>query len=132
MTIERHDPADSIKVVPMVIDEGPETAPVDEPTVADWTDVPKSALVGVISLVIGVLVPIATGVGVGVGSAGSFPAATTWAYVGIGLSVLAVLTGVLGVVLRRGRAEAIVGIVLGVVGNPLVLLVVLRFVGGTP
>ncbi len=131
MTIERHEPAESIKVVPLVFGEGKEPAALEEPTEVEWSEEPKSAVLGVVALALGVLSGVTTGIGVGVASAGGFAAATVLAYVAVGLSILAVAAGIAAIVLKRGRAEATVGVVLGVVGNPLVLLVVLQFVGGT-
>lgn len=124
--MQRHDPEVGIKVVPMYL-EG-EDVPVEQvPASAERTRTP---LLGIVALVLGVLTVAALVTGIAIATAGDWAPATTIAYGAIGLSVLAVVVGVVAVVLGAGRRWAVIAVLLGVFANPLVLLAVLRFFGG--
>ena len=60
-----------------------------------------------------------------VASAGDFPMGTLLGYVAIGLSLLAVVAGVIAAILGRGRTWGMVAAVIAVLANPFVLLTVL-------
>ena len=126
MTIERHDPEVAIKVVPMYI-EGEEPA-ADDPA----APIPrgKTAVLGALAALLAVLTVAALVSGIVIATALDYRLATTLSYAAIGLSVLAVIGGVAAVILDLGRRWGIAAVILGIVANPLVLLVVLRFLGG--
>ncbi|MCU1580284.1 MAG: Naphthoate synthase [Rhodoglobus sp.] len=126
VTIERHDPELGIKVVPMFI-EGEDEPAEEEPEPLERTG---TALLGVLALAFAVLTAAALAAGVVMATAGDYRLATVVAYGAIGLSVLAVIGGVLAVILGWGRRWGVIAVIVGVVADPLVLLVVLRFVGG--
>ena len=65
-----------------------------------------------------------------VASAGEFVTGTLLGYVAIGLSALAVLTAIGALVVGRLRVCAIAAGILAILANPIVLLVVLRFLSG--
>ena len=65
-----------------------------------------------------------------VSSQGDYATGASLAYVAIGLSVLAVLTAIVAVVVGRGRAWAVGAALLAVLANPFVLLTVLDFLSG--
>jgi hypothetical protein len=122
------DPTDleqvPIKVVPMFIEEA---APADgeaerhfDPRASRW------GLLGAAALVVAALALVTQAIAIIVASASDFAAGTVLGYLAIGLSVLSVAGGVAAVVTRRGRHAGAVGIALGVVGNPLFVLGVLR------
>lgn len=130
MTIERHDPDLGIKVVPMFIDgegEGEGEPAEEESAPPERTG---TALLGILALAFAVLTAGALAVGVVMATAGDYRLATVVAYGAIGLSVLAVIGGVLAAILGWGRRWGVVAIIVGVVANPLVMLAALRFVGG--
>lgn len=126
MTIERHDPEAGIKVVPMFI-EGEDEPAEEEPAPLERTG---TALLGILALAFAVLTAAALAAGVVMATAGDYRLATVVAYGAIGLSVLAVIGGVLAVILDWGRRWGVIAVIVGIVADPLVLLVVLRFVGG--
>jgi uncharacterized membrane protein YcjF (UPF0283 family) len=130
VTIERHDPELGIKVVPMFIDgEGEdEDEPADEQ--APSLERLNTPLLGILALALAVLTAVGLAVGIVIATAGDYRLATIVAYGAIGLSVLAVIGGVLAVILGWGRRWGVIAVIVGVVANPLVLLVVLRFFGG--
>ena len=130
MTIERHDPELGIKVVPMFIDgEGEED---DESSDEQSPPLERTgtALLGILALALAALTAAGLAAGVVIATAGDYRLATIVAYGAIGLSVLAVVGGVLAVILGWGRRWGVIAVIVGVVANPLVLLVVLRFFGG--
>ena len=133
MTIERRDPLDGIKVVPMYIEPHPEdeAAAVPEPPPAPpqrrTRRLPR-ALVGVVAFALAVVCIALTFTGVSVATDGEFPVATVLAYAAIALSVLAVLGGLAAIITRRGVGWGVVAVLVGVVGNPFLLLSLLRLV----
>ena len=126
MTIERHDPDLGIKVVPMFM-EGEDEPAEEEPAPLERTG---TALLGILALAFAVLTAGALAAGVVMATAGDYRLATVVAYGAIGLSVLAVIGGVLAAILGWGRRWGVIAVIVGVVANPLVMLAALRFVGG--
>jgi hypothetical protein len=126
VTIERHDPDLGIKVVPMFI-EGEDEPAEEEPAPLERTG---TALLGILALAFAVLTAVALAAGVVMATAGDYRLATVITYGAIGLSVLAVIGGVLAAILGWGRRWGVIAVIVGVVANPLVMLAALRFVGG--
>jgi len=73
------------------------------------------------ALALGILTPLATVTGVLATGLDAFDTATVAAWVAIVLSALAVLGGIAAAIGNWDRGAAVGGIVLGVLGNPLVL-----------
>ncbi len=128
MTIERHDPEAGIKVVPMYLEgeEQPREGEVEPPA----ERAPRGPGLGILGLAFGVLTVAATVAAIVIASSGDYGLGTITAYGAIALSVLAVLAGVVSVVLGFGRRWGVLAVLLGVLANPLVLLVILRFFSG--
>ncbi len=108
-----------------VIPAYPDVGPTDEP--AQPPRGPRG-LVGMAALALAVIMAVLHVIGVVVASGGDFESATVIAWVVIGLSVLAVVGGIVAVILRRGRGWGVAAIALAVIANPVVLLYLLRFV----
>ncbi len=129
MTIERRDPLDGIKVVPMYIeprpDDEPDPDPAPPPTRPAARRAPR-ALLGIVALVLAVGCAAMTVAGVMVATNGVFPIATLLAYAAIAFSVLAVVGGLAAMITRRGRFWGVAAILLGLVGNPVLLLSLLK------
>jgi hypothetical protein len=133
VTIERRDPLDGIKVVPMYIEPFPEdeaeSAP--EPTPAPprrrTRRLPRP-LLGLVAFGFSVVCVALTFAGVSVATDGEFPVATVLAYAAITLSVVAVIGGLAAIITRRGVGWGVVAVLVGVVGNPFLLLSLLRLV----
>lgn len=136
------DPADlervPLKVVPMYIDDQPPAEPVNaEERDADGRPRgdrasrrrvlhllgPAAAAVAGIALVMQVIAIV-------VASANDFATGTVLGYLAIALAVVGVAGGIVAVVTHRGRRAGVVGIVIGVVANPLIVLGVLRLLDG--
>jgi hypothetical protein len=129
VTIERRDPLDGIKVVPMYIepqpDDEPEQPPAPTPPLVRRAPRP---LLGIVALAFAVVCALLTVAGVTVATSGVFPVATLLAYAAIALSVLAVLGGLAAMITRRGRFWGVAAILIGLVGNPVLLLSLLKLV----
>jgi hypothetical protein len=124
------------KVVPYVVTGYAEEEVAQEPPVDELPPEPeerpvrrRGPLLGLIALTLAVLTIVAHVTAVVIASGNDFAPATIVGYVAIGLSAASVLAGAVAVILRLGRPWGVIAIVLGVVANPFVLLVVLRFVG---
>ena len=121
-----------LKVVPIYlqpIDDEPE-APEEEPVVVEEPVRARRPYLGIAAAVLAlgtIGVHIAAIV---VATGRDFPTGTYLGYVAIGLSALAVVVGVVAAVIGRGRAWGIAAAVVGILANPWVLLVVLRFLSG--
>jgi hypothetical protein len=113
MYVEQAEPGD---------DEPQDAEVVVEPT--------NSALVGLAAAVLAIATIVVHVVAIVVASGGDFPASTILGYLAIALSVLAVAGGVTAAILDRGRRIGVIAAVIGVLANPWVLLVVLRFFSG--
>jgi len=85
---------------------------------------------GVVSFGLGLLTVGALITGIVLATDDRFEAATYVAYAAAGLSVVAVLFGILGLIVGRSRAWAVAGIVIGIVANPLLLTPALAAIGG--
>ncbi|CAN5256780.1 hypothetical protein BH09ACT5_BH09ACT5_10610 [soil metagenome] len=125
-----------LKVVPIYVqpleDEPLEDEPLlDEPLVEEETAkkrrTPAFALATALLTAGTVAVHVAAIV---VASGGDYPDGTLLAYVAVGLSVLAVITGVVAGIRGPARGWVIAAVVLAVLANPVVLLSVLRFLSG--
>lgn len=86
---------------------------------------------GIIACVLAVLMLAATGAGIQVASTGDYTLSTNLAYAAIGLSFAAILSGVIAIARPARRAAGVVGVIVAVVGNPLVLLYVLGTLSGS-
>jgi len=73
------------------------------------------------ALAFGILTPLATVTGVVATGLDAFDVATVASWVAIGTSAVAVLGGIAAAIGNWERGAAVGGIVLGVVGNPLIL-----------
>ena len=124
-----------LKVVPIYlqpIEEEPEAPDVPDEELVEEERAPKprtpvfAAAAGLLALATVVVhitaIVVATG--------GDFPTGTFLGYLAIGLSGLAVVVGAVAIIWGRYRAWAIAAVVLAVLANPVVLLVVLRFLSG--
>ncbi len=121
-----------LKVVPMYVEpddaepaapEGPE--PPEIQVVAARARTP---LVGIAALALAVLTAIVHGVAVAVASGGDAQTGTVLAVVAIGLSILAVVGGLVALIAGLGRRTGAAAFVLGGLANPVVLLNLLRWV----
>lgn len=89
---------------------------------------PKSTprrVLGVLALVIALGGVVAEAAGIGVASAGDDLLATVLAVIAIALTALGAVLGVVAIFLRRGRLSGAAAAVLGILGNPLLLVLVL-------
>ncbi|CAN5601696.1 hypothetical protein BH10ACT7_BH10ACT7_19190 [soil metagenome] len=122
-----------IKVVPIYI----------EPVLEEYVDpatpeaeatppvaVPRSSLIGQLAFIAALLTVVAHIVAVVVASGNLWATGTVIGWVAIGLSALAVVGGTVAIILRRGSRYGIAAIVLGLIANPYLLLMVLRFFSG--
>lgn len=85
---------------------------------------------GIVSCVLAVLMLAATGAGIQIAARGDFALSTGLAYAAIGLSIAAVVLGVVAIFGRFARGAGVVGVLVAVLGNPLVLIYVLNFLSG--
>ena len=127
MTTEGHDLDALIKVVPMYL-EG------EEPDSGESGSLPgeraRSQALGLVGVVLAVATVAAVVVGIVVATGGDYGPATILGYAAIVLSGLAVLAGIVAVVVDSGRRWGVIAIAAGILGDPVVLLAVLRFFGG--
>jgi drug/metabolite transporter (DMT)-like permease len=86
---------------------------------------------GILACVLAVLMLAATASGIQIASTRDYTTSTALAYVAIGLSAAAILFGLIAILRRRARGAGIVGVVVAVLGNPLVLVYVLNSLSGT-
>ena len=107
--------------------ESPPQHPAASPTAAraPWP------WVGVLAISLAVVAGVVQVVAIVGASAGDFELGIVLGYLAVGLAVAAVLVGIAAIIVRRGRRAGIVGILLGMLANPLVLLAILQFFGGT-
>ncbi len=84
---------------------------------------------GVVSFGLGLATAGALITGIVLATSDRFQDATWVAYAAAGISVIAVLTGIVALILGRDRAWPVAGIVLGIVANPLVLTPALDAIG---
>jgi len=86
---------------------------------------------GILSGVLALLMLAATAVGIQLASHNQLTLSTYTAYAAIGLSVAALIFGLIAIAKRWGRAAGIAGAIVAVLGNPLVLLYGLSALGGS-
>jgi hypothetical protein len=107
-------------------DAAPETAPAPhEHPLEPQHRIPRDrrpAPWGRLALVVAVLMIVVLTAALVVNAPGRYLEATVLAIVADGLSLVAVVLGIVGIVADRGRGAAIAAVVIGVLGNPLVLL----------
>jgi uncharacterized membrane protein len=119
----------------MYIDEQVVELPQDAPPPV--TEQPQRASggpwpwVGALAIGLAVLAAAVQIIAISTASAGDFETGIVLGYLAVVIAIAAVLAGVAAIVLRRGRRAGVVGIVLGLVANPLVLLGILRLFDGT-
>lgn len=118
-----------IKVVPIYFDEPLHTQPIEMPDVAPKRPRRKTPLIGALGVALAATAAVLQAVAIGVATGGDYLSSTVVAYLAIGFSVLAVGIGVLGIALNRGRRLGIAAVIVGIVANPLVLLLLLTGVG---
>ncbi|MBC7590218.1 MAG: 1,4-dihydroxy-6-naphthoate synthase, partial [Salinibacterium sp.] len=87
--------------------------------------------VGAVAIAVAVVAAVVQVVAIVIASAGDFERGIVLGYLAVILSIAAILVGIAAVVVKRGRRAGFVGILLGIIANPLVLLAVLRFFSGT-
>lgn len=76
---------------------------------------------GIVAFALGLAAAGALATGIVLATDDRFQYATWVAWAAVGISAIAVLTGIVALILGRDRAWAVAGIVLGVIANPLVL-----------
>lgn len=111
-----------------------EDAPIDVPVDADVEtedalppEREKTPLLGAIAMSAAVLTGALHAIAVALASNGVYQTSTVLAITAIGLSVVAIVVGVIAAILDRGRRIGVVAAIVGVVVNPFVVLVTLRF-----
>ena len=123
-----------LKVVPIYVqpfEPEPELEPEDEAEVVEEPAAPRRApWVGVVSVLLAVATVVVLIFAVSVATDGALATGSTLAWVGIALSIAAVLTGLTAIIVRRGTLWGIIGIVLGLFANPFVLLSLLQLASG--
>jgi drug/metabolite transporter (DMT)-like permease len=85
---------------------------------------------GIVACLLAVLMLAATAAGIQIASTRDYSTSTSLAYVAIALSVAAVILGLVAIFGRWARGAGIVGVVVAVLGNPLVLVYVLNSLSG--
>jgi hypothetical protein len=77
---------------------------------------------GILSGVLALLMLAVTAIGIQLASRGQLALSTYSAYAAIGLSIAALIFGIVAIAKQWGRGAGIAGAVVAVLGNPLVLL----------
>lgn len=85
---------------------------------------------GILSGVLALLMLAATAVGIQLASHAQLQASTYCAYAAIAFSVAALIFGLIAIARRWGRGAGIAGVIVAVLGNPLVLLYGLSALNG--
>lgn len=104
--------------------------PMLEPVVAAPAQRSRPRWPGILSFVLAVLTVVGLVTGLVLVVQDSYLAATSTAWVTTGVSVVAVLLGVVAIVGRFGRGWGIVAVVLAVIANPPALTQALAAIGG--
>ena len=86
---------------------------------------------GILSGVLALLMLAATAAGIQLAANNQLELSTDAAYAAIGLSLAALIVGVIAITKRWGRGAGIAGAIVAVLGNPLVLLYGLSALGGS-
>ncbi|MET3769412.1 cell division protein FtsX [Marisediminicola sp. UYEF4] len=113
-----------------LMDAAPPDAHAGVHAIPDRPHPRPGAWLGILAAVFAVACAGLVVAGVAVALAGDFAASTLLAQLAIGCSIAAIVTGVVAIVLKRGRRWGIAGCVLGILANPLVAVVVLRTFDG--
>ncbi len=87
--------------------------------------------VGALSIALGVVAAVVQIVAIVGASGGDFELGIVLGYLAVILAIAAVFAGIAAIIARRGRRAGLVGILIGIVANPLLLLSILRFFDGT-
>lgn len=109
---------------------GPEQSTEHDPAGRRHAQASRYPVVGMVALGLATLAVVTVGLAIGIAATGGFAIGTLLGYVAIGLSAAAVVLGVAAAIANRGRKRGIAAAVVGVLANPLVLLVTLRLLGG--
>lgn len=115
-----------IKVVPMYIEDAPVEIPVEEDAPLQ-PEREKTPLLGAIAMTAAVLTGTLHVTGVALASNGVYQTSTVLAFTAIGFSIVAIVVGVVAAILDRGRRLGVVAAIVGLLANPFVVLVSLRF-----
>jgi len=91
---------------------------------------PRSPWLGWFAFLIAVGTVVVHGVAVAVDAGKDYELSTVLAWVAIGLSIVAVVVGVVAAAFGRGRGPGIAAAIVGVLANPWLLLHTLRLLGG--
>lgn len=123
-----------LKVVPMYVEgENPDLEDADAPDAPELPGVVarvRTPWVGRGALALAVATAVVHGIAVGVASGGDPATGTVLAFLAIGLSIAAVLGGLVAVIAGFGRRTGAAAVALGVLANPVVLLSVLGWISG--
>jgi hypothetical protein len=123
-----------LKVVPMFIDEQVVELQDDTPPVAPQQAEPAPRRprpwVGLLAITLGLAAAIVQVIAVTTASDGAFEAGIVLGYLAIIIAIAAVVAGIAAIIVRRGRRIGVIGIVIGLIANPLLLLGILRFFAG--
>lgn len=118
----------------MFIDEQvielPDDAPPLAPEQAEPAPRRPRPWVGALAITLGLAAAIVQVVAITTASDGGFEAGIVLGYLAITIAIAAVIAGIAAIIVRRGRRTGVIGIVIGLVANPLLLLVILRFFAG--
>lgn len=121
-----------LKVVPMYVEtENPDLEDADQPEPPELPGVVtpvRTPWVGRGALALAVATAVVHGIAVSVASSGDPVTGTVLAYVAIGLSIAAVLGGLVALVAGFGRRTGAAAVVIGTLANPIVLLTLLGWV----
>ncbi|MGV8883739.1 MAG: hypothetical protein ACOH19_16445 [Rhodoglobus sp.] len=125
------------KVVPFYVtgyDEVDVPAEPEEPAEAPEPveeRVARSSILGQIALCFALATAAAHVIAVVLAASGSFVAGTVFAWIAVWVSAATILGSLVAIVGRFGRGWAIAALILGLFANPLLLLNVLNFLGGS-
>lgn len=85
---------------------------------------------GVLSVALGILTGVLTGVGIAVASDGGFAVATALAWTAVAVSVVGAIVGIAAIFARLGRPWGAAGTALCLLANPVILTAVLGAAAG--
>ncbi|MGV8896903.1 MAG: hypothetical protein ACOH10_06930 [Rhodoglobus sp.] len=123
-----------LKVVPMFIEEQtielPEEPVTPPPEPAEAAPPGPRPWVGVISILLGVVAAIVQIIAIVGATDGELELGIVLGYLAVIVAIAAVFFGIAAIIVKRGRRAGVVGILLGILANPLILLMILRFLDG--
>lgn len=96
--------------------------PYGTPEPATRRPSPLVARLGLTALVVAVVGVAAEVVGIVVGNAGDWESATLLAWFSIAVTAIGFVGGLVAVIANRDRALGVIALILGLIGNPLVLV----------